>query len=69
MSLGSGVSTQATIGDVDPLGLTNPGELHLELTPGNNPVGTAGLFGGGDWSINWWLIAALGVAAWLILRR
>ena len=68
--MGDTSSLATSPGDADPLGLTGPGELHLQISPGPNQVSTAGELGifNGDPS-SWWWIVALGLVALLILRR
>jgi hypothetical protein len=57
-------ASQATIGDADPSGFTNPGELHLTIAaPG---AASSGGFGDGA---NWWWLIVAAVAALLILKR
>jgi hypothetical protein len=59
-----GGTVQQTVGDDDPSGLTNPGELHLNLgAPG--AAASSGVLAVG---FNWWWIVVIGAAV-LILKR
>lgn len=55
-------------GNVDPQGLTLPGELHLEITPPDG-ASTTGLAGFDLGSVPWWLWAAGAVVVYLIVKR
>ncbi len=60
-------ASQAIIGDPDPSGLTNPGELHLNIAaPGANAAPSVGGFGGG---VPWWVWLAVAVAVFFVVKR
>lgn len=54
-------------GNVDPSGLTAPGELHLEISPPDGASSAGSLADVAAWP--WWLWLAAGVGLWLILKR